>query len=102
MAMTSFLRDTTPDPVPSVDPTIRADAEATVLRRLAARKGKVHQLFDKEGADAAWTLGIKLKLAEGTLRSWFGTWRREAAKPKETKVKKPTKAKVNTAQAVAA
>lgn len=54
------------------------------------RKGKVHQLFDKEGAEAAWTLGRRLKLKEGTLRSWFAQWRRTPAnqksKPKGKKV----------------
>jgi hypothetical protein len=43
-----------------------------------SRKGRVHALFDKEGQDAAWTLGLKLKLSPNTLRAWFGTWRREA------------------------
>lgn len=43
-----------------------------------SRKSKVHALFDKQGQDAAWTLGLKLKLSQNTLRSWFGTWRREA------------------------
>jgi hypothetical protein len=41
-----------------------------------SRKGKVHQLFDEQGAEAAWVLGIKLKLKEGTLRSWFAAWKR--------------------------
>ena len=41
-----------------------------------SRKGKVHELFDKEGAEAAWVLGLKLKLKEGTLRSWFAAWKR--------------------------
>jgi hypothetical protein len=40
------------------------------------RKGKVHELFDKEGPEAAWTLGRRLRLKEGTLRSWFAQWRR--------------------------
>ena len=43
-----------------------------------SRKGRVHALFDKEGQDAAWTLGLKLKLSPNTLRAWFGTWRRES------------------------
>lgn len=43
-----------------------------------SRKSKVHALFETQGADAAWTLGIKLKLSQNTLRSWLGTWRREA------------------------
>ncbi len=47
-----------------------------------SRKGKVHELFDKQGPEAAWTLGLKLGLKEGTLRSWFGTWRRETEQRK--------------------
>ncbi len=67
-----------------------------------SRKSKVHALFDKEGQDAAWTLGLKLKLAQSTLRAWFATWRREAqpmkkrlaaktSTPKPAKISKPTK-----------
>jgi hypothetical protein len=41
-----------------------------------SRKGKVHELFDKEGPDAAWVLGLRLKLKEGTLRSWLAAWKR--------------------------
>jgi hypothetical protein len=41
-----------------------------------SRKGKVHELFDKEGPEAASVLGLKLKLKEGTLRSWFAAWKR--------------------------
>jgi hypothetical protein len=41
-----------------------------------SRKGKVHELFNKEGPEAAWVLGLKLKLKEGTLRSWFAAWKR--------------------------
>jgi len=57
-----------------------------------SRKGRVHELFDKSGPDAAWTLGKKLKLKEGTLRSWFGAWRREDSSAKAKKAK-PAKAK---------
>ena len=53
-----------------------------------SRKSKVHALFDKQGQDAAWTLGLTLKLSQNTLRSWFGTWRREATPLK----RKPAKA----------
>ena len=61
-----------------------------------SRKGKVHELFDKQGPEAAWTLGLKLKLKEGTLRTWFGQWGRaeEKAKPK---AKPPAKAKPSKA-----
>jgi hypothetical protein len=41
-----------------------------------SRKGKVHELFDKEGPEAASVLGLKLKLKEGILRSWFAAWKR--------------------------
>ena len=40
-----------------------------------SRKSKVHQLFDTQGAEAAWVLGLKLKLKDGTLRSWFAAWK---------------------------
>jgi hypothetical protein len=59
-----------------------------------SRKGVIHELFDREGAEVAWTRGIKLKLKEGTLRSWFGAWNRSAptaaakAQPKSTKKSK--------------
>lgn len=42
------------------------------------RKGQVHELFDSQGPEAAWTLGCKLGLKESTLRSWFATWKRLA------------------------
>jgi hypothetical protein len=52
-----------------------------------SRKSKVHQLFDKDGAEAAWGLGLKLQLKQTTLRSWFAAWKRLQSK---------SKAKVNT------
>lgn len=58
-----------------------------------SRKAKVHDLFDKEGQDAAWTLGLKLKLAQSTLRAWFATWRREATPMKRKPTAKPVTAK---------
>src|ERR1700730_12945265 len=67
-----------PAPQATVEPGYRGHIEGS-------RKGKVHELFDKQGPEAAWTLGLKLKLKEGTPRSWFGAWR--ATKPK---VAKPT------------
>jgi hypothetical protein len=48
-----------------------------------SRKGKVHELFKKEGPEAAWVLGLKLKLKEGTLRSWFAAWKRPQSERKE-------------------
>jgi hypothetical protein len=48
-----------------------------------SRKSKVHQLFDTQGPEAAWVLGLKLKLKEGTLRSWFAAWKRLQVKSKD-------------------
>ncbi len=71
-----------------------------------SRKAKVHDLFDRQGQDAAWTLGLKLKLAQGTLRSWFGTWRREATPVKRKPAKQIAKSKAakptSTSKAAAA
>lgn len=53
-----------------------------------SRKAKVRALFDKQGEDAAWTLGLKLKLAQSTLRSWLATWRREGQPMKKRPAKK--------------
>jgi hypothetical protein len=47
-----------------------------------SRKSKVHQLFDKDGAEAAWVLGLKLQLKASTLRSWFAAWKRVQSKSK--------------------
>jgi hypothetical protein len=40
------------------------------------RQRKVRQLFEEQGPEAAWTLGLKLKLKRGTLRTWFEQWKR--------------------------
>ena len=44
--------------------------------RAGQRKIKVHDLFKREGDEAAWVLGLKLGLKEGTLHIWFAQWRR--------------------------
>ena len=54
-----------------------------------SRKAKVHEVFDKNGQDAAWTRGLKLQLSPNTLRSWFATWRREGQPMKTRPAKKP-------------
>jgi hypothetical protein len=46
------------------------------VHKEGSRKGKVHELFNNEGPEAAWVLGLKLKLKENTLRSWFASWKR--------------------------
>ncbi len=59
----------------------------------------MHELHDKQGAEAAWVLGKKLGLTEGTLRSWFAAWKRADAKaaPKASKEPKAKKASVKDA-----
>lgn len=44
-------------------------------RKPGRRKTKVRELFESQGADAAWILGLKLRLKESTLRTWFAGWR---------------------------
>ena len=43
----------------------------------------------KEDDATAFTLGQRLKLKDGTLRSWFMVWRRASKPAKATKVTKP-------------
>jgi hypothetical protein len=45
--------------------------------KAGSRKSTIHELFDTEGREVAWTRGIKMGLAENSLRSWFGTWATE-------------------------
>jgi hypothetical protein len=66
----------------------------TTKHRDGSRKQKIHELYSKEGMAPAWTLGMKLKLAESTLRTWFSRWRVEdvnAALVKNAKAKAKTK-----------
>lgn len=53
-----------------------------------SRKATVHEVFDKQGPEAAFTRGMKLKLSENTLHSWFATWRREGQPMKKRPAKK--------------
>lgn len=70
-----------------------ASKEPTVLdargHKPESRKGKTHALYDKEGPEAAFVLGQKLKLKDNTLRSWFMVWRRKDKTAKPAKVSKP-------------
>jgi hypothetical protein len=34
------------------------------------------ELYQDQGPEAAWVLGLKLGLKQDTLRAWFGLWRR--------------------------
>jgi hypothetical protein len=56
--------------------TARAPEHSFGGHKEGSRKSKVHRLCDEQGAEAAWVLGLKLKLKEGTLRSWFAAWKR--------------------------
>ena len=48
-----------------------------------SRKEAVAKLFDQHGPERAIAEGLEMGLKEGTLKSWFGTWRRQdKAKPK--------------------
>ncbi|QPC43887.1 hypothetical protein HW532_15035 [Kaustia mangrovi] len=49
-----------------------------------SRKEQVHKAYDQKGHEAAMKLGQKLGLKDGTLKSWMGTWRRDAAKADTT------------------
>jgi hypothetical protein len=56
-----------------------------------SRKGVIHELFDKEGMEVAWTRGRKMGLKESSLRSWFARW--GGGKKPAPKVSKPATAK---------
>jgi hypothetical protein len=56
--------------------------------KAGSRKGLIHQLYDTEGVDVAWTRGRKAGLQESTLRTWFVVFRRAQGKGKD-QVKAP-------------
>jgi hypothetical protein len=53
---------------------------AFLPRRTGSRKGEVHRLFDTKGPEAAEKWGLAQGLQKGSLKSWFGAWRREDGK----------------------
>jgi len=63
-----------------------------------SRKATVHEVFDNQGPEAAFTRGIKLKLSENTLHSWIATWRRAATPMKKKPTTKVTKTATPPAQ----
>jgi hypothetical protein len=73
-------------PVTKPSTAVTAPEQGYRSHKEGSRKGKVHQLFDAQGAEAAWVLGLKLKLKEGTLRSWFAAWKRVQSNGKEKKI----------------
>jgi hypothetical protein len=44
--------------------------------KAGSRKGQVHDVFNQKGSDEAVTVGVKLGLKEGTVRSWVKEWSR--------------------------
>jgi hypothetical protein len=49
-----------------------------------------------QSPEAAWVLGLKLKLKTGTLRSWFGAWKRVQSNSKaEIKTNSSTPPAIN-------
>ena len=53
-------------------------------RRIGFRKKKVYELYNKQGAEAAWMLGLKLGLKQDTLRNWFGAWMNSISKREQS------------------
>jgi hypothetical protein len=81
----------------------KAEPEAGYAgHKLGSRKGKVHEAFDQQGAEVAWTLGHKLKLKPGTLRSWFAFWKRQQGKSKDQAPAKVSKANASKPEAAIA
>lgn len=64
--------------------------------RAGSNKGKVHEVFDKTGKDAAVKKALALDIKESTARTWCSQW--GTAKPK--KAKKAAPAKTATKKAV--
>jgi hypothetical protein len=67
-------------------------------REQAADTGRLPHLYDTKGAQAATAYGLKVGLASGTIKSWFGIWNREdeaagkkKAAPKADAGKQPAK-----------
>lgn len=63
-------------------------------------KGRVHEVYDKSGQEAAIKKGLSLDLAETTLRTWCSSWKNES--PKKKKAKAPVKAAAPKAKAAKA
>ena len=77
-------RDSKPKTTKPVKPSIagKAPEQGYGRHKEGSRKGTIHELFDKEGQDVAWTRGLKVGLKQGTLRSWFAAWKRVQSKSK--------------------
>jgi hypothetical protein len=71
-----------------MDSKAKVDKAGYKGHRPGSRKGVIHELFDEQGAEVAWTRGLKLKLKEATLRTWFSRWGESPAKVKAKPVAK--------------
>lgn len=60
-----------------------ADKTALEGHRPGSRKSEVHKVFLEEGKEMAHAFGLKKKLKESSLRSWFSTWNTAGDKPKK-------------------
>lgn len=63
-------------PAPN-EPVDRADVSPHRCRKDGRRKTKVRELFERQGVDVAWVLGLRLGLKESTLHNWFARWRQK-------------------------
>lgn len=82
--------------IPLIAATLERDMTSKPTDKAApkpSRKARVRELYKEQGAEEAFTLGKRLKLKDSTLHSWFGTWRRKAAKAKAEKVRARTEKK---------
>jgi hypothetical protein len=66
-----------------------------------SRKGLIHSIFDKEGPEVAWTRGLRERLKENTLRTWFNVWRDKPAPKAKAAKPKVAKSKVKTTNGAA-
>jgi hypothetical protein len=70
------------------------EAKGYKHHKAGSRKGTLHELWDKEGRDVAWTRGKKMGLADNTLRAWFAASAREAGTGRVKKSAKVAKVKI--------
>jgi hypothetical protein len=66
-------------------------AETYKGHRIGSRKATVRRKYDEEGFEAAVKLGVELGLAEGTIKSWAGGWKKVSTPPKTMVAKEGTK-----------
>jgi membrane protein involved in colicin uptake len=59
--------------------------------RAGSSKGKVHEVFDKSGKDAAIKKALLLDIQESTARTWCSSWGSSKPAKKKVKVAAPAK-----------